>query len=49
MNVIRCLHKLAKEADQITEVASGNAQVGKASDELMIVSRLTLFCVEVDI
>ena len=41
MNVTRCLHELAKETDRITEVGSSDREIDEASDQLMIVSRLT--------
>ena len=42
MNVLWILHELAKEIDRIAEVGSSDRKIDEASDQLSILSRLTL-------
>ena len=49
MDVVWCLHKLAKDAEWIAEVGRSNGEIDKVAGKLTIESQLTLFYYRIDI
>ena len=49
MNVSWCLRKLSKEIDRVIEIKWSYRDVDKVTDQMSIVSRVALFCAEVNI